>query len=262
MVGIAYDDMPNAFFLQEFAFTPGQVHGHRGSGRVAPGLFDQKLAAAFRTPPPGPVLAGFAAHHVNLLGHRKGGVEADTELPDERGILLLVTGQALQELRGAGPGDGAEVLDQFIVTHTDAVIGDGDGPLLLVDRKFDAETGPAGQQVGIGQRQISQLVAGIGGVRNQFTQEYLLVGVQGVHDDIQDLPDLGLKLEFFFAHVLHSLARPTMKRVLSSPICNRLSGFRKGWGLVPVCSLIFDRHQGIRGGHRLEYGGLMPRRPG
>ena len=57
----------------------------------------------------------------------KAGIEADAELADQLRVLLLVAGQALEELGGAGLGDGAEVRDRLLAGHADAVVADGEG---------------------------------------------------------------------------------------------------------------------------------------
>ena len=58
---------------------------------------------------------------------------------------------------------------------------------------------------GVGQRLEAQLVAGVGGVRDQLAQEDLLVAVQGVDHQVQQLLDFGLEAQCFlgggFAHV-------------------------------------------------------------
>ncbi len=55
------------------------------------------------------------------------------------------------------------------------------------------------EQAGIVERLEAQLVAGVGGVGNQFAQEDLLVAVQGVDHQVQQLLDLGLEAEGFLA---------------------------------------------------------------
>ena len=53
------------------------------------------------------------------------------------------------------------------------------------------------EQRRVGQRLEAQLVAGVGGVRDQLAQEDLLVAVQGVDHQVQQLLDLGLEAEGF-----------------------------------------------------------------
>ena len=56
--------------------------------------------------------AGAARQHLDAVGHDEGRIEADAELADELRVLLLVAGELLEELGGAGLGDGAEVRDR------------------------------------------------------------------------------------------------------------------------------------------------------
>ena len=77
---------------------------------------------------------------VTLSATMKDGVEADAELPDELCVLGRVGGQALEELARPRLGDGADVLDDFLARHADAVVGDGDRAGGLVVADADLET--------------------------------------------------------------------------------------------------------------------------
>ena len=55
----------------------------------------------------------------------------------------------------------------------------------------------------VGQRQIRQLVDGVGGVGNNFTQEDLLMRINGVDHQIQQA--LGFCLKLFLCHTCHVL---------------------------------------------------------
>ena len=100
----------------------------------------------------------------------------------------------------ARAGDGAEILDQLVPVHTDAVIGNRDAALALGGGKPDLEIGAGLHQAGFGLRQIAQLVAGIGGVGDQFSQKYLFVAVQRMDDDIEYLADFRLEFELVLGH--------------------------------------------------------------
>jgi len=112
-------------------------------------------------------------------------------------ILLLVAGQLREELAGARFGDGAEVGDHFVAAHANAVVGDGQGLGLLVEGEADLEVALALEQGRVVQRLEAQLVAGVGRVGHQLTQENLAVGVQRVDHQMQELFDLGLEAERF-----------------------------------------------------------------
>ena len=70
---------------------------------------------------------GAARQHLDPVGDDEGRIEADAELADQLRILLLVAGQALEELGGARLGDGAQVRDRFVAAHADAVVADRQG---------------------------------------------------------------------------------------------------------------------------------------
>ena len=50
-----------------------------------------------------------------------------------------------------------------------------------------------GQQLGLGDRLVAQLVAGVGGVGDQLAQEDVGLGIDRVHHQVQQLGDLGLE---------------------------------------------------------------------
>ena len=54
---------------------------------------------------------------------------------------------------------------------------------------------------GLGERLEAQPVVGVGGVRDQLTQEDLPVAVQGMDHELQQLTDFGLETEGFFSGV-------------------------------------------------------------
>ncbi len=142
--------------------------------------------------------AGAAGGERDAVGDDEGGVEADAELADQRGVLLLVAGQLGEEFAGAGLGDGADVLDDFLPAHADAVVADGQRARLAVEGDADLEVGVVFIDRGIRQALEAQLVGGVGGVGNQFAQENVLVGIQGMDHQLQQLFDFGLEAEGFF----------------------------------------------------------------
>src|SRR5690606_3497328 len=141
-----------------------------------------ELTLAFR----GPVHAfagghtGTAAVDIHLVGDDEGRIEAHAKLANQLGILLGVTGEVFHEVGGAGLGDGAQVRNNILTAHADAVVFEGDGLGVLVEAQANFQLGAAFQQLGLGQRLEAQLVGGIGRVGNQLTEENFLVGVQGM----------------------------------------------------------------------------------
>jgi len=93
--------------------------------------------------------AGAARNNFDSIGDDEGGVEADTELPDEGRVFLLVAGQGFEELGGAGAGDGAEVGNRILAGHANAVVTDGDGASLGIRVDFDFQVGAVFQEFGV-----------------------------------------------------------------------------------------------------------------
>jgi len=56
---------------------------------------------------------------------------------------------------------------------------------------------PLSEQVGAGDGFVTQLFAGVGGVRNQLADEDLLVGIDRVDDQVEELGNIGLERPVF-----------------------------------------------------------------
>ncbi len=135
---------------------------------------DLETGAAGRRPHPGLALAGAAAGDHDAIRHHEGRVEADAELADQAGAFfgfVLAFVETGQEGLGAGPGDGAEIVDQLLPLHADAGVTHGEGRGRLVRRDPDHRRVALGQQFRPRDRLIAQLVAGVRCVGNQLPQE-------------------------------------------------------------------------------------------
>jgi hypothetical protein len=142
---------------------------------------------------------------LDLLGNEVGRVETNTELTcisaeapcPVLGELTnhgdISTGrESLHECLGTGLCDRTEVVDEIGLGHTNTGIPDGEGTLLLVGSDSDKELLLSVEGRWVGESLVSDLVESIGRVRDQFSKENLLVGVEGVDDEIEKLGDLGL----------------------------------------------------------------------
>ena len=168
--------------------------------RVAFSTVFDRVAAFARALPADAVLggqAGAARDERHPVGDDEGGVEADAELPDEVRVLGAVGGQLREELARPRLGDGADVVDDVLPGHADAVVGHRDRPRRRVVADPDARLGVVLEERGVAHRLEPQLVGGIRGVRDELAQEDLLVPVQGVNHQVQELRDLGLESEGF-----------------------------------------------------------------
>jgi hypothetical protein len=88
-------------------------------------------------------------------------------------ILGGIAAQGLQKFLGAGAGDGAQVIDHFGLAHADAVVLDGQVPAAVSGISVTRQNLRT-QQFRLGQRLEAQLLAGIGGIRDQFAQKISL----------------------------------------------------------------------------------------
>ena len=133
------------------------------------------------------------------VGHHEGGVEAHAELADDVDVLpLVLLVHLLLELEGAAVGDGAQVVLQLLLRHAHAVVGDGEGALLLVGDDGDFQLAAVHRHLVVGEGLIGQLVLRVAGVGDELPQEDLLVGVDRVDHQVQQA--LGFRLKLFLCH--------------------------------------------------------------
>ena len=114
-------------------------------------------------------------------------------MPDQAGVFLLITREFGEKFLGAGFCDGADITDNFIARHADAVVADRDGTGSLVDCDANLQIGIVLVERGIGDGREAQLVDRIGRIRDQFAQENFAVRVQRVNHELQELFDFGLE---------------------------------------------------------------------
>ena len=223
VVGVLLDHVAQAPAIGELFFFLLQVQDDAGAALWLVDGSDFKLALAFRRPVHTFCgwLTGTAAVHVDLVGHDERGVEAHAELTDQVRVLLLVTGEVLHEVGSAGLGDGTQVGDDVFAAHADAVVLEGHGTGVLVEAQANLQVGVAFEQLWLGQGLETQLVGGVGGVGDQFTQEDLLVRIQGMDHEVQQLLYLGLEAQRFFLSLhTHGLQNSDLMAV---------DAWRPGW---------------------------------
>jgi hypothetical protein len=202
VVGVLLDDGAQLPAGQQIVLVLAQVQGDLGA---AVGLVDgldgvfAGAVAGHRAFPlharVGGGEAGPAGAHGDLVGDDEGGIKADPELADQVGVLLLVAGQLAEELLGARLGDGTQVGHHLVAAHADAVVGDGQSAGSLVEGHADLQLGVVLEQPAVLERFETQLVTGIGGIRDQLAQKDLPVRIQRMNHEVQQLLHLGLEVQ-------------------------------------------------------------------
>ena len=127
--------------------------------------------------------------------------------------LALVL-RLLQERLRARTGDHSQILLHLLLGHTDTGILNGDRSVLLV--RIDADLQRKILVVHSDSRHllVTQLLQRIRSVRNQLTQEHLLVGVDGVGHNVQQLLRLRLELVLLLQSSLLLLGRHERRLLL------------------------------------------------
>ena len=121
--------------------------------------------------------------HRHSLSHHKGRIEAHAKLADDVHVGIL--GKLLLKLQRAALGDGTQVFLHLLLGHADAVIGDGEQAVLLVGLDGNGKVLPAQAHILVGERQVGQLVDGVGGVGDDLPEEDLLICIDRVNHQIQ-----------------------------------------------------------------------------
>ena len=132
--------------------------------------------------------AGAARLDGDAVGDDEAGVEADAELADQVGVLLLVAFELGHELARAALGDRAQVRHRLLGAHADAVVADRSASWRQRrSSRGPSSSGASSYSAGVVQRLEAQLVAGVRRVGHQLAQEDLLVRVQRMGHQVQDL---------------------------------------------------------------------------
>ena len=169
------------------------MHDDLGADLITVNLRDGIAVGAAGFPLDALLLAVLAGENRDLVGDHKGRVKADAELADDAQILGLAVVHLRLERAGAGLGNDAQVGLRLLQAHADAVVLDGEGAGLLVRDHIDAKVGAVEADVLVRQRQVAELVNGVGRVGDDLTQKDLLVGVYGVDHQIEQ--PLGFRFE-------------------------------------------------------------------
>ena len=213
-------------------------HDARADLRASLGRLDRIGTLAVRRPLPALRLSGPARKDVDMVGDDEGRIKADAEPADQRfrGPLVAGSFQLLHEGARAGIGDHAERLLEVFAAHADAVVDNGERPCLLVGFYEDAERRiRAGELTGRGLE--SQLFAGVRSIGDQFSQENVAVGIDGMDDEIEKPGDVGLERS------LDSAARRAGRAVVHG-VGHRLSapvGIKRP--LISKCGLKIQRRE-------------------
>ncbi|KAK1237457.1 hypothetical protein MKX08_003082 [Trichoderma sp. CBMAI-0020] len=185
-LGVLLDDLLDAALVQVVSLLVLEVEDNGGTAAelLALGIGDDVEGATGARLPDVLLVIVVLGDDADTVGDQVGGVETNTELTNHGNIGT--SGQGLHELLGTGTGNGTQVVDKVLAMN---------GLGLLVGDDVDAQVLARVELAGVGQRLVADLVQGIGGVGDKFSQEDLLVGVDGVDDEGEKLRDLSLELE-------------------------------------------------------------------
>ena len=103
-------------------------------------LGDRIARAPVGFPAPDFIFSGLARNDLDLVRRHKARIKTHAELADEveRSFVAARILHGLDHRRRARPRDRAEILDQLLAVHADAVVGDGQGIVVgIFDGAFE-----------------------------------------------------------------------------------------------------------------------------
>ena len=142
------------------------------SGRLPPCAFFRRQAGAPRG-------------QSDLIGDDEGGVKTDAKLADQPRILCLIARERGEEFLRARLGDSANMGNNLVLRHADAVVADGDCPRVAVIGDANFEDRIVFVVLRVIQSLKAQLVRGIRSIRNQLAEEDLRMAVQRMDHQLQ-----------------------------------------------------------------------------
>jgi len=190
---VLLDEVLDGLFLEEVELILLEVKddlSSSGEGLVVSVGGDSERVTSLRGPAVLGVLVVLGVHD-NSVGNEIGGVETHTELTNHGQVGASVDG--LNETLGTGLGDGTEVVDEFILSHTNTSISDGEGTSFLVGDELDVKGRFGFKGLGVLKTMKANLVQSIGSIGDQLTKKDFFVGVESVDNQTHELSDIGVE---------------------------------------------------------------------
>ena len=177
------------------------MQGYRSAACKFAGVLDRECSVSGRLPLRCLVFPRAPSHKNHAIGDHECGVEAHSELADQRGqhIGRLSVANALEQLARAGFRDGSDVGDNLIAAHTDAVVADHQRPGCGITLDPNLELLIRPDEIGPAQRLEPKPVERVRRVRNKFSKKYFFVRIERMNHQVENLTSFRLK--FKSAHV-------------------------------------------------------------
>ena len=148
------------------------------------GLFHRVLRITLAAPMNGfRVLLIRKREDLHFLADHEGGIETETEMADDSLCTVFVF---VDKLLRAGESDLVDVFIHLLGGHSDTMIGNGQGLLGLIYTYAHAKVAQVALHFTNG-RQSLQFLRSIHGIRDQLTQEDLMIRIQKFLDDGEDI---------------------------------------------------------------------------
>jgi len=198
---VLLDDILESLFLEVFEVVNLEMEDDLGTSgefiRILIVLNNSESTTSSGLPFPLLVIIIRLGDDGELISNQESRVETHTELTNHGDISSRR--ESLHESLGTRLGDGTEVVDKFLLGHTNTGIPDSEGVVGLVGDDSDTEVGFTFDTVA-SDGLVADLVESIRRVGDEFSEEDFLVGVEGVDDETHQLLDISTESEGVLGH--------------------------------------------------------------
>jgi len=202
VVGVFFDDLFDPPGVVELFGILFELDVDDGAVLILGDRFDLKLTCTVRAEHIRLLFARFFCDDIDVVCDHEDGVKSDPELPDEVAVFFGIAGELIDESPGARLGNRTEVVHEILLVHSDTVVNDGEGVVILVKADDDLGIPIHLFETLIGQPEVVKFIKRVIGIGDELPDEDLFVGVEGVGQQMEQLPDFGLILMFGHCRLL------------------------------------------------------------
>mmetsp|Transcript_20234 Transcript_20234/g.43637 ORF Transcript_20234/g.43637 Transcript_20234/m.43637 type:complete len:369 (+) Transcript_20234:1545-2651(+) len=128
--------------------------------------------------------------HGHLIRHQEGGIKSNTKHTNHTNIRGPLS-QSLHKVGSTRSCHSSKIGNQILLRHTHTSITNSQRTLIRIILNLHLQIGSIPQHLRLGHTQKANLIKSVTRVGNELTEEYVLVGVEGVHDNVEHFVYLG-----------------------------------------------------------------------
>mmetsp|Transcript_26461 Transcript_26461/g.56851 ORF Transcript_26461/g.56851 Transcript_26461/m.56851 type:complete len:224 (+) Transcript_26461:1975-2646(+) len=129
--------------------------------------------------------------HRHSISDQECRVKSHTKHTNHVDIVRLTRRQCFHKIGSSRTSNGTKIRNQIILAHTNTSIANGKRLGLRIILNLHLQLRRITQHLWLGHTQKADLIKSIGRIGNQLTEENVLVGVEGVDDNVEHFVDFG-----------------------------------------------------------------------